>query len=88
MPNCSIFWHNFSYFAFPFVVISAENFLLLSQSSGSGSESGIRTQKSAKLKSGDESDNNTGSNDEEDNGSIGLIIRDGSDNGSGTQVRN
>ncbi|XXG81073.1 hypothetical protein AAC387_Pa09g1793 [Persea americana] len=54
-------------------------------SSGSGSESGIRTQKSAKLKSGDESDNNTGSNDEEDNGSIGLNIRDGSDNGSGTQ---
>ncbi|XP_058109973.1 two-component response regulator-like PRR37 isoform X2 [Magnolia sinica] len=54
-------------------------------SSGSGSESGIQTQKSAKSKSDDESDNNTGSNDEDDNASIGLNVRDGSDNGSGTQ---
>lgn len=60
----------------------------MSQSSGSASESGIRTQKSAKLKSGNESDTNTGSNDEDDNDSIGLNVRDGSDNGSGTQVRN
>ncbi|KAF3433821.1 hypothetical protein FNV43_RR24924 [Rhamnella rubrinervis] len=54
-------------------------------SSGSVSESGIRTQKSTKSKSLEESDNNTGSNDEDDITSIGLIIRDGSDNGSGTQ---
>ncbi|XXG54961.1 hypothetical protein AAC387_Pa03g2719 [Persea americana] len=54
-------------------------------SSGSGSVSGIQTQKSAKLKSGNDTDNNTGSNGEEENGSIGLNFRDGSDNGSGTQ---
>ncbi|KAL3523420.1 hypothetical protein ACH5RR_016254 [Cinchona calisaya] len=54
-------------------------------SSGSGSESGIRTQKSTKSKSIEGSDNNTDSNDEDDNGSIGLNYRDGSDNGSGTQ---
>ncbi|XP_022765293.1 two-component response regulator-like PRR37 isoform X2 [Durio zibethinus] len=53
-------------------------------SSGSGSESGIRTQKSTKSKSFD-SDNNTGSNNEDDIGSVGLNVRDGSDNGSGTQ---
>ncbi|XWS75085.1 hypothetical protein CRYUN_Cryun01aG0054600 [Craigia yunnanensis] len=53
-------------------------------SSGSGSESGIRTQKSTKSKSAD-SDDNTGSNDEDDIGSVGLNVRDGSDNGSGTQ---
>ncbi|KAH0469092.1 hypothetical protein IEQ34_002324 [Dendrobium chrysotoxum] len=53
--------------------------------SGSGSESGIQGQKYTKLKSQDDSDNNTGSNDEEDNGSIGLSARDGSDNGSDTQ---
>ncbi|KAF8021921.1 hypothetical protein BT93_G2149 [Corymbia citriodora subsp. variegata] len=52
-------------------------------SSGSGSESGIRTQKSTKSKSCEDSDNNTGSNDEDDIESVGL--RDGSDNGSGTQ---
>ncbi|XP_010253458.1 PREDICTED: two-component response regulator-like PRR37 [Nelumbo nucifera] len=54
-------------------------------SSGSGSESGIQTQKSFKSRSAEESDNNTGSNDEDDNESIGLKIRDGSDNGSATQ---
>ncbi|KAJ4972379.1 hypothetical protein NE237_005478 [Protea cynaroides] len=54
-------------------------------SSDSGSESGIQTQKSAKSKSVDKSDNNTSSNDEDDNGSIGLNVGDGSDNGSGTQ---
>ncbi|KAK6933289.1 Signal transduction response regulator, receiver domain, partial [Dillenia turbinata] len=54
-------------------------------SSGSGSESGIRTHKSVKSKSLEESDDNTGSNDDEDNGSISLNARDGSDNGSGTQ---
>ncbi|KAI3901690.1 hypothetical protein MKW98_021854 [Papaver atlanticum] len=54
-------------------------------SSGSGSESGIQTQKSPKSKSMEGSDNNTGSNDEDDNRSIGLGVRDGSDNGSGTQ---
>ncbi|KAH7537339.1 hypothetical protein FEM48_Zijuj03G0082100 [Ziziphus jujuba var. spinosa] len=54
-------------------------------SSGSGSESGIRTQKSTKSKSLEESDNNSGSNNEDDIRSIGLVVRDGSDNGSGTQ---
>ncbi|KAJ9184211.1 hypothetical protein P3X46_003959 [Hevea brasiliensis] len=54
-------------------------------SSGSGSESGTQTQKSVKSKVIEKSDNNTGSNDEDDNGSIGLNVRDGSDNGSGTQ---
>lgn len=52
-------------------------------SSGSGSESGIRTQKSTKSKSCEDSDNNTGSNDEDDIESIDF--RNGSDNGSGTQ---
>ncbi|KAL6896804.1 hypothetical protein ACP4OV_007376 [Aristida adscensionis] len=56
-------------------------------SSGSGSESGIQTQKCTKSKSGDESDNNSGSNDDDDeDASMGLNARDGSDNGSGTQV--
>ncbi|XVF07991.1 hypothetical protein REPUB_Repub06bG0186800 [Reevesia pubescens] len=54
-------------------------------SSGSGSESGTQTQKSVRSKSVDKSDNNTGSNDEYDNGSIGLNVGDGSDDGSGTQ---
>ncbi|KAF5175966.1 Two-component response regulator-like prr73 [Thalictrum thalictroides] len=54
-------------------------------SSGSGSESGIQARKSVKSKSIDESDNNTGSNDEDGNSSVGLNVRDGSDNGSGTQ---
>ncbi|KAK4272911.1 hypothetical protein QN277_021402 [Acacia crassicarpa] len=53
-------------------------------SSGSGSESGTQTQKSIKSKSLERSDN-SGSNDEEDNGSVGLNNGDGSDNGSGTQ---
>lgn len=39
-----------------------------------------------KSKSIEKSDNNTGSNDEEDNRSIGLNAGDGSDDGSGTQV--
>ncbi|KAK9289449.1 hypothetical protein L1049_007604 [Liquidambar formosana] len=54
-------------------------------SSGSGSESGSQTQKSVKSKRIEKSDNNTVSNDEDDNGSIGLNVGDGSDNGSGTQ---
>ncbi|XP_028086142.1 two-component response regulator-like PRR37 isoform X1 [Camellia sinensis] len=54
-------------------------------SSGSGSESGTQTKKSVKSKSNYESENNTGSSDERDNASVGLSIRDGSDNGSGTQ---
>ncbi|KAK2647681.1 hypothetical protein Ddye_015170 [Dipteronia dyeriana] len=54
-------------------------------SSGSGSESGTQTQKSVKSKSVETLDNNTGSNDEDDNGSIGLNIENGSDDGSGTQ---
>jgi pseudo-response regulator 7 len=64
-------------------------------SSGSGSESGIQTQKCAKPNTGDEYENNSTSNhddddenddDEDDDLSIGLNARDGSDNGSGTQV--
>ncbi|XAR60502.1 hypothetical protein NMG60_11033913 [Bertholletia excelsa] len=54
-------------------------------SSGSGSESGTQTKRSAKIKGNDESDNNTDSSEEQDNGSIARNIRDGSDNGSGTQ---
>ncbi|XP_042475340.1 two-component response regulator-like PRR73 isoform X2 [Macadamia integrifolia] len=53
--------------------------------SGSGSESRIQTRKSTKSKSVEESVDNTGSNDEDDSPSIGLNVRDGSDNGSGTQ---
>lgn len=54
-------------------------------SSGSGSESGTQTQKSIKSRSLEKFDNNSGSNDEQDNGSLGLNNGDGSDNGSGTQ---
>ncbi|KAK7341760.1 hypothetical protein VNO80_24699 [Phaseolus coccineus] len=54
-------------------------------SSGSGSESATYTRKSAKSRSNDASENNGDSNDENDYGSKGLSIRDGSDNGSGTQ---
>lgn len=60
-------------------------------SSGSGSESGIRMEKSIGAKNAEESDNDAGSNDDaddeddDDTRSIGLLARDGSDNGSGTQ---
>ncbi|XP_006649884.1 two-component response regulator-like PRR73 [Oryza brachyantha] len=63
-------------------------------SSGSGSESGIRTQKCTKPKVDDEYENNSGSNhdgdaddndEDDDDFSVGLNARDGSDNGSGTQ---
>ncbi|XP_021278124.1 two-component response regulator-like APRR3 [Herrania umbratica] len=54
-------------------------------SSGSGSESGTQSKKSIKSKSNDESENYAGSSDEHDNESDDLIIRDGSENGSGTQ---
>lgn len=65
------------------------------QSSGSGSESGIQTQKCAKQNTGDEYENNSDSNhddeenddEDDDDFSVGLNARDGSDNGSGTQVR-
>ncbi|XP_074591645.1 two-component response regulator-like PRR37 isoform X2 [Curcuma longa] len=53
--------------------------------SGSGSESGIETQKSAKSRNLDDSENNIGSNDE-NNRCNSLNARDGSDNDSGTQV--
>ncbi|GMI65832.1 pseudo-response regulator 7 [Hibiscus trionum] len=55
-----------------------------SSGSCSGSESGTRTQKSEKSESVDNSDY-SGSNVEEDNGNIGLITGDGSDDRSGTQ---
>uniref|UniRef100_A0A0D6R118 Response regulatory domain-containing protein n=1 Tax=Araucaria cunninghamii TaxID=56994 RepID=A0A0D6R118_ARACU len=54
-------------------------------SSGSGSETGSQTKRFITPNSDAEPDNNTGSNDESDDASIGLSIRDGSDNGSGTQ---
>ncbi|WVZ04487.1 hypothetical protein V8G54_025293 [Vigna mungo] len=55
-------------------------------SSGSGSESATNFRKSTKSRSNDASENNSDSNEENDYGSKGLSIRDGSDNGSGTQV--
>ncbi|XP_021732694.1 two-component response regulator-like PRR73 [Chenopodium quinoa] len=54
-------------------------------SSGSGGESFIRNEKSIGAKWAEESNDDTGSDDEEDNRSIGLQARNGSDNGSGTQ---
>ncbi|XP_010558289.2 PREDICTED: two-component response regulator-like APRR7 [Tarenaya hassleriana] len=55
-------------------------------SSGSGSESGTQTQKSVKSKSVEKSDKDSGSNYENENGSIGLQhVGDGSSDGSGTQ---
>ncbi|MED6160936.1 hypothetical protein PIB30_055923 [Stylosanthes scabra] len=54
-------------------------------SSGSGSESGTHNRKSAKTRSNDVSENNSDSSDENDCGSRDLTVRDGSDNGSGTQ---
>lgn len=55
-------------------------------SSGSGSESCIRNEKGTGAKRAEDSDNDTGSNDEDDNRSIGLQqAQDGSDNGSGNQ---
>ncbi|KAH1220482.1 Two-component response regulator-like PRR37 [Glycine max] len=52
---------------------------------GSGSESATLTRKFAKSRSNDAYENNSDSSDENDYGSRGLSIRDGSDNGSGTQ---
>ncbi|KAJ8765994.1 hypothetical protein K2173_020510 [Erythroxylum novogranatense] len=69
-------------------VIPAENLSHYSsfhQSIGSESESGVRTQKSTKSKGLGESDNNTGSKDGEEIGTIGNM-GDGSDHGSGTQI--
>ncbi|KAI4340398.1 hypothetical protein MLD38_025237 [Melastoma candidum] len=55
-------------------------------SSGSGSESGTQTKRSTELRSGDDSAANSSSgSDEHDIGSNALSIRNGSDNGSGTQ---
>ncbi|XP_027345162.1 two-component response regulator-like APRR3 isoform X2 [Abrus precatorius] len=54
-------------------------------SSGSGSESATHTRKSAKSRSNYAYENNSDSSDENDYGSRGLSVRDGSDNGSGTQ---
>ncbi|KAK7404649.1 hypothetical protein VNO78_05604 [Psophocarpus tetragonolobus] len=54
-------------------------------SSGSGSESATHTRKSTKSRSNGASENNSDSSDENDYGSRGLSVRDGSDNGSGTQ---
>ncbi|KAI4304667.1 hypothetical protein MLD38_040144 [Melastoma candidum] len=55
-------------------------------SSGSGSESGTQTKRSAELRSGDDSAaNSSSSSDEHDIGSNAFSIRNGSDDGSGTQ---
>ncbi|GLJ06862.1 hypothetical protein SUGI_0050560 [Cryptomeria japonica] len=54
-------------------------------SSGSGSETGSQTKNVVTPNGEADPDNNTGSNDDSDDASIGLNIRDGSDNGSGTQ---
>ncbi|XP_047325078.1 two-component response regulator-like PRR37 [Impatiens glandulifera] len=54
-------------------------------SSCSGSESGVRIQKSLTSNSAEESENNSDSMEEDDIGSIELNARDGSDNGSGIQ---
>ncbi|XVF20170.1 hypothetical protein REPUB_Repub11eG0175200 [Reevesia pubescens] len=54
-------------------------------SSGSGSESGTQSKKSIKSKINDEPENYAAISDEHENDSDGLIIRDGSENGSGTQ---
>lgn len=59
---------------------------MLPQSSGSGSESGTQTQKYVKSKGGEKSEN-LESNDWENDGSNGLTVGDGSDDGSGAQVR-
>lgn len=60
--------------------------IFLSQSSGSRSESGTQCKRSTKSKGNDESEINTGSSDEHDNGRDGLIVSNGSDYGSGAQV--
>lgn len=62
------------------------NCFLTFQSSGSGSETGSQTKNVVTPNGEADPDNNTGSNDDSDDASIGLNIRDGSDNGSGTQV--
>ncbi|KAI6671163.1 hypothetical protein NL676_006048 [Syzygium grande] len=54
-------------------------------SSGSGSESGTNTRTFKELRSTDDSETNNGSSGEQDNGSNGLSMRNGSDDGSGTQ---
>ncbi|XP_010520321.1 PREDICTED: two-component response regulator-like APRR3 [Tarenaya hassleriana] len=57
-------------------------------SSGSGSESGTQTKKSVRIESNEESENDTSSSNEDnehENGSTDPSIRDGSDDGSGTQ---
>lgn len=59
---------------------------LLPQSSGSANESGTQPRKFAKSRSDDASENNSDSSDDNDYGSRGLSVQDGSDNGSGTQV--
>lgn len=59
-------------------------FVVTSQSSGSGSESGNQTQSSSEQKSANNADYSDSKDD--DNESIKLNARDGSDDGSGTQV--
>lgn len=60
--------------------------ILIYQSSGSGSESGIQDKKSVKPESTEGSENDASISDEHrnENGSSGDLSR--SDNGSGTQV--
>ena len=62
------------------------NYLCFHQSSGSESESRIHARKTAKARSIEVSDDDSDSSDEDDDRSIGRAAKDGSDNGSGTQV--
>lgn len=61
-------------------------FILFNQYSGSGSESGIRTENQMKSEGVEGSENNNSSNNENDNEGFCLNFKDESDNGSGTQV--
>ncbi|KAL8242198.1 hypothetical protein R6Q59_012500 [Mikania micrantha] len=56
-----------------------------SSGSGSGSESGVQDHKSTKSRSIEESGDDSDSSDEDDEVSIDLEAKGGSDNGSGTQ---
>ncbi|XP_047333687.1 two-component response regulator-like PRR73 [Impatiens glandulifera] len=54
-------------------------------SSGSDSECGTQAEAFSQVKSSDRSENGSGSNDAEENGSMSMNVVDSSDNGSGTQ---
>ena len=71
--------------SFSCYLIGKNDFIL--QSSGSGSESGVQTQKSIKSKSIDSDYNDRSSDDNDgDNASMDYGDKNDSDNDSGTQV--